>query len=162
MLLLGLLLLVATGAFTVALIAENSTGTPDYTVTLFDQHIATMNSVAVFVAGLALALIFALALWMTMLGAGVAHRRRVALRDAQAEARSEAAKAKQATAEAHQATAERDAMRDRLTETPLPTREDTAPTTEAAPAGAAPATTTRPARHTRKDMMYRFRHMFGH
>jgi len=62
MLLLGPFLLAATAAFTGLLIAGNLSGGPDYTVTVLDQNIVTMNSLAVFCSGLALALLFCLGL----------------------------------------------------------------------------------------------------
>ncbi|GAA3870122.1 hypothetical protein GCM10023084_23980 [Streptomyces lacrimifluminis] len=71
---IGLLLLAATGAFTGLVIADNLSGGPDYTVSLLDRDIATLNTLAIFCSGLALALIFCLGLAMAMRGA--AHRRR--------------------------------------------------------------------------------------
>jgi hypothetical protein len=72
MLLIGLLLLGATGAFTALAIAGNLSGGPEYTVSVLDHHIATMNTLAVFSSGLALALIFCLALALVT---GASHRR---------------------------------------------------------------------------------------
>ncbi len=60
MLFLGLLLLAATGAFTGLVIADNLSGGPEYSVSVLGQHIATMNTLAVFCSGLALALLFCL------------------------------------------------------------------------------------------------------
>jgi hypothetical protein len=73
MLLLGLLLLAATGTFTGLVIADNLSGGPEYTVSVLGQDIATMSTLAVFCAGLALALIFCLGL-ATMVSAAVRHR----------------------------------------------------------------------------------------
>ncbi|MEU6140541.1 hypothetical protein ABZ848_09305 [Streptomyces sp. NPDC047081] len=73
MLLIGLLLLGATGAFTALAIADNLSGGPEYTVSVLDHPIATMNTLAIFSSGLALALIFCLALAMAVSGA--THRR---------------------------------------------------------------------------------------
>ena len=73
MLLIGLLLLGATGAFTALAIAGNLSGGPEYTVSVLGHDIATMNMLAVFSSGLALALIFCLALAMV---GGASHRRR--------------------------------------------------------------------------------------
>jgi uncharacterized RDD family membrane protein YckC len=81
MLLLGLLLMCATGAFAGLLIADNLSGGPDYQVTVLGNTIATMNSLAIFLAGIALALIFCLALAMTGLGGRMAGRRRAMVRD---------------------------------------------------------------------------------
>ena len=74
MLFIGLLLLAATAAFTGLAIAGNLSGGPHYAVSVLDQHIATMNSLAIFCAGLALALIFTLGL-ATVLNAAT-HRPR--------------------------------------------------------------------------------------
>jgi hypothetical protein len=62
MLFIGLLLLAATGAFTGLVIADNLPGGPEYTVSVLGNDIATMNMLAVFCSGLALALIFCLGL----------------------------------------------------------------------------------------------------
>lgn len=69
MLFLGLLLLAATGVFTGLLIADNLAGGPEYSVSVFDQGIATMNTLAVFCSGLALALLFCLGLALARRGA---------------------------------------------------------------------------------------------
>jgi len=76
MLFIGLLLLAATAAFTGLAIAGNLSGGPHYTVSVLDQHIATMNALAIFCAGLALALLFTLGL-ATVLNAAT-HRPRSA------------------------------------------------------------------------------------
>jgi cell division protein FtsX len=82
MLLIGLLLLGATGAFTALAIAGNLSGGPEYTVSVLDHQIATMNTLAVFSSGLALALIFCLALTTAVIGAShrPTHRRHRRLR----------------------------------------------------------------------------------
>lgn len=76
MILLGLLLLAVTGAFTGLLIADNLSGGPDYSVTVLGNHIATMNSLAVFLAGIALTLIFGLGIVLVTGGTAVRKRRR--------------------------------------------------------------------------------------
>lgn len=86
MLLLGLLLLGASGAFAALLIADNSSGGPEYGVTIFGHHLATMDSLSIFVAGLALALVFCLGCAMMAGGGTLARRRRSALREARASA----------------------------------------------------------------------------
>ncbi|MER6266730.1 hypothetical protein ACWDFR_05245 [Streptomyces sp. 900105755] len=73
MLFLGLLLLAATVAFTALAIAGNLSGGPGYTVSVLDHHIATLGPLAIFCAGLALALIFCLAL-AVMTGGALHHR----------------------------------------------------------------------------------------
>ncbi|MEV5953145.1 hypothetical protein AB0M11_05055 [Streptomyces sp. NPDC051987] len=74
MLFLGLLLLAATVAFTALAIAGNLSGGPGYTVSVLDHHIATLSPLAIFCAGLALALIFCLG--VAVLTGGAVHRRR--------------------------------------------------------------------------------------
>ncbi|MER6225109.1 hypothetical protein ACWCYL_19275 [Streptomyces sp. 900105755] len=73
MLFLGLLLLAATVAFTALAIVGNMSGGPGYTVSVLDHHIATLGPLAIFCAGLALALIFCLAL-AVMTGGALHHR----------------------------------------------------------------------------------------
>lgn len=74
MLILGLLLLACTAAFVGLAIADNLGGGAEHNVTVLGHHIATMNGLAIFCAGLALALIFGLGLMLAM--AGMAMRRR--------------------------------------------------------------------------------------
>ncbi|WP_227026063.1 hypothetical protein [Streptomyces fodineus] len=74
MLFLGLLLLAGAGAFTALVIIGNLSGGPDYTVSVLDHHIATMNGLALFSSGLALALIFCLGL--ATMAAAATHRHR--------------------------------------------------------------------------------------
>ncbi|MFE7561447.1 hypothetical protein [Kitasatospora sp. NPDC057500] len=62
MLLFGLLLVAATAAFTGLLIADNLSGGPEYQVTILGNDLVTLNSLGVFLAGLALALLFCLGL----------------------------------------------------------------------------------------------------
>jgi hypothetical protein len=100
MLILGLLLLGATGAFAGLLIAYNSSGGPDYTVTMFSNTLGTLNTLQAFLAGIALTLVFCLSLAMTVGGAGYRRRRRAA----RLAERREAARAR----------AERDALAARL------------------------------------------------
>jgi len=114
MLLLGLLLLAATGAFTGLVIADNISGGPDYSVMLLGNHMATMNSLEIFLAGIALALILGLGAVLAT-GGGARMRRR-------------GAQLRQARAVARKATADRDALQNRLDKAaPLTTTEGTAP-----------------------------------
>jgi hypothetical protein len=75
MLILGLLLLAGPAAFTGLALADNLNGGPDYNVTMLGHHIATMNSLAIFCAGLALALIFGLGVMMAMGGLSLRRRK---------------------------------------------------------------------------------------
>ncbi|AUG75600.1 hypothetical protein CFP65_0645 [Kitasatospora sp. MMS16-BH015] len=86
MLLLGLILLGAAGAFTGLAIADNLGGGPDYTVTVLGNDIATMNSLAVFLAGLAL--VFAFGCLLAFTGGARARRRNVELQAARLAARN--------------------------------------------------------------------------
>ncbi|MFE7649586.1 hypothetical protein [Streptomyces phaeoluteigriseus] len=70
---LGLILLAAAGAFTGLVIADNLSGGPRYTVSVLGREIATMNTLAIFCSGLALALIFCLGL--AMVKGSATHRR---------------------------------------------------------------------------------------
>lgn len=74
MLILGLLLLAGSAAFTVLVIADNLSGGPEYAVSVLGRDLATMNTLAVFCSGLALALIFCLGLALML--ASRSHRRR--------------------------------------------------------------------------------------
>ncbi|MFI2200332.1 hypothetical protein ACH47Z_06005 [Streptomyces sp. NPDC020192] len=74
MLFLGLLLIVATGAFTALAISDNLAGGPVHTVSVLGHDIATLSPLALFCSGLALALIFCLG--MAMMVGGAAHHRR--------------------------------------------------------------------------------------
>ncbi|MFH9982404.1 hypothetical protein ACH4ND_24815 [Streptomyces sp. NPDC017179] len=73
MLLIGLLLLAATAAFTGLAIAGNLAGGPHYPVSVLGSHIATMNTLEIFSAGLALALLFCLGASL-IAGAATHHR----------------------------------------------------------------------------------------
>lgn len=74
MLLIGLLLLAATAAFTALVIAGNLSGGPEYTVSVLGSDIVRVNTLEVFSAGLALALLFCLGAAL-MVGAAARHRR---------------------------------------------------------------------------------------
>jgi hypothetical protein len=82
MFLFGLLLVVLGGAFAGLLIAYNTSGGPEYTVTLFDREIATVDTLQAFVSGSGLALVVCLGLWMM----GTSARLRRARRQAEAAA----------------------------------------------------------------------------
>ncbi|MFF0223818.1 hypothetical protein [Streptomyces sp. NPDC004629] len=74
MVFLGLLLLMATGAFTALAIVGNLSGGPDYAVSVLGQHIATLGPLGIFCSGLALALLFCLGL--AIVAGGATHHRR--------------------------------------------------------------------------------------
>jgi hypothetical protein len=75
MLFLGLLLLAATAAFTGLVLADNLSGGPAYDVTILGHHVATMNTLSIFCAGLALALIFGLGVMMALAGGSLRRRK---------------------------------------------------------------------------------------
>jgi len=82
MLLLGILLVCGTAAFTALLIADNFAGGPQYTVTLLGHHVATLSTLGAFLAGAALALVFCAALLLATAGARRERRRNAELRTA--------------------------------------------------------------------------------
>ncbi|WP_042397934.1 hypothetical protein [Streptacidiphilus carbonis] len=90
MLLLGLLIVGATIAFTTVVIADNLDGGPHYSATLFGHHLATVNTLGAFLAGMALALVFCLAMLMVSAGARRERRRNAELRTARRERRAAA------------------------------------------------------------------------
>ncbi|MFG3227202.1 hypothetical protein ACGF07_20760 [Kitasatospora sp. NPDC048194] len=62
MLLLGLLLMAASGAFIGLLIADNLSGGPEYQVTILGNDLVKLDSLGIFLSGVALALLFCLGL----------------------------------------------------------------------------------------------------
>jgi hypothetical protein len=116
MFLLGLLLAACSAAFAALLIAYNTSGGPEYTVTMFGTDVVTLNSLAIFCAGLALALLFSLGLLMM---GGRARMRRAELKrnrrlvDAAALERDNA-EAREAAARARERAANAEARADRL------------------------------------------------
>ncbi|MFJ4848507.1 MULTISPECIES: hypothetical protein [unclassified Streptomyces] len=109
MLLLGLLLMGATAAFTGLLISDNLSGGPDYTVTMFGTDIATLNTLGVFLAGIALGLVFCLAAGMAMAGAGRSRSRHAELRALRRRARAHEAATAATAAPADTTTGDRTA-----------------------------------------------------
>ncbi|MFI0989587.1 hypothetical protein [Streptomyces exfoliatus] len=78
MIIIGLLLLLAAGAFTGLLIADNISGGPKYDATVLDNTVATVNPLGAFLAGIGIALVLGLALALIL--AGTARRRRAGVR----------------------------------------------------------------------------------
>jgi len=137
MILLGLILLGATGAFTGLLIADNLSGGPDYTVTILGNDIATMSVLGIFLAGIALALIFCLGALLAF-GGGARMRRHAGERH-------------RAHAETRQAIAERDALQERLdqpVEQPATEQSNGQAEQQAEPTGAETANEPAPANET--------------
>ncbi|MGW3071536.1 hypothetical protein [Kitasatospora sp. NPDC001132] len=77
MLLLGLLLMAASGAFVGLLIADNLSGGPDYQVMILGHRLVVLNSLSIFLAGVALALLFCLGLALIRLSGRVRRSSRV-------------------------------------------------------------------------------------
>ncbi|MGW9513415.1 hypothetical protein ACWGVU_42315, partial [Embleya sp. NPDC055610] len=55
---IGLFIAAASVAFAALLVAYNTSGGPEYTVSMFDTDMVTLDTLAAFLAGLALALLF--------------------------------------------------------------------------------------------------------
>jgi hypothetical protein len=89
MLILGLLLVVVSGAAAAVLIAYNATG-PAETVTAFGRDIANVTLMQAFVAGVVVALVFLLGLWMVMSAARRGREHRARFREARREAKAAA------------------------------------------------------------------------
>lgn len=148
MLLLGLVLLGATGAFTGLLISENHSGGPDYAVTMFGNDLGTVDTLGAFLAGIALTLVFCLALAMTASGSARQRRRNAELRAMRRERREYARTADAGGAASATRTAD-------TAGTPEPT--GTPGTT-----GTEPAAGTEPGTTTTTTTRHRRTHLFGH
>lgn len=90
MLFLGLLLVVLSGAAAALLIAYNTTGA-EQTVSVFGRDLASVTMMQAFVAGLIVALVFMLGLWMLMSASRRARENRARYREARREAKAAAA-----------------------------------------------------------------------
>jgi len=89
MLILGLLLLVVSGAAGVLLIAYNQGGA-EQTVTMFGRDWTSATMMEAFVAGLVVAAVFLLGLWMIMAGSRRARANRARYREVRNEAKQAA------------------------------------------------------------------------
>lgn len=78
MLLLGLILLGAAGAFAGLLVTQNSAASPDYAVSLFGFDLGKLTTPQAFLAGIALTLVFSLGLALAIGSALRARHRRSA------------------------------------------------------------------------------------
>lgn len=90
MLILGLLLVVVSGAAGVLLIAYNNSGAAE-TVTVFGRDLGSYTMMQAFVAGLVVALVFMLGAWMIMSAGRRARENRSRYRAARKEAKAAAA-----------------------------------------------------------------------
>ena len=109
MLILGLLLLAGTAAFVGLVIADNLGGGADYSVTVLGHQIAVMDGLAIFLAGLALALVFALGAMLTMSGMKMRRRHGRKLHAARREAEATARERDELAARLDQIHAEHEA-----------------------------------------------------
>lgn len=100
MLVLGLLIACAAGAFAGLVVTENTTAGPGYDVSVFGNNLGSLTTMDAFLAGIALALVFSLGIGVAI--GSVTHRHRL-----QAERRAE-------IYEADRVRAERDALAARL------------------------------------------------
>jgi ABC-type nickel/cobalt efflux system permease component RcnA len=89
MLILGLLLVVVSGAAAAVLIGYNSAGAAE-TVSAFGRDIASVTLMQAFVAGIVVALVFLLGLWMIVAAGKRSREHRARYREARREARSAA------------------------------------------------------------------------
>jgi ABC-type nickel/cobalt efflux system permease component RcnA len=89
MLILGLLLVVVSGAAGVLLIAYNNGGA-EQTVTMFGRDLTSVSMVEAFVAGLVVALVFMVGLWMILSAGRRARENRARYREARREAKAAA------------------------------------------------------------------------
>lgn len=74
MLVLALVLVLATGAFTAIAVVENFSGGPNHAVEIFGNQVATLNAPGLFLSGIGLALIFCLGLAVLTVGLKRRHR----------------------------------------------------------------------------------------
>jgi hypothetical protein len=151
MLIIGLLLMAASGAFVALLIGYNTSGGPSYTVHMFGNTIATLNTLEIFCAGLALALIFCFGALVSRYGAHYYGARQRKLREARRHARD--------------VEAERDELAKRVERTeqsaPPPMTTPPGPPASDAEAGTTAAGDTDPAPPSGRGHR-RGRHLIGH
>jgi hypothetical protein len=88
---LGLLLVLLSGAAVALLTAYNRSGGPDYSIEMFGEEIAVVNGMQIFYAGIALALVFCLGLWLMALSARRSRTMRAEIRAARHDAQAAAA-----------------------------------------------------------------------
>lgn len=85
---LGLLLVLLSGGAVALLTAYNRSGGPDYSITMFDNQIAVVNGMQIFYAGIALALVFCLGLWLMAMSARRGRAMRAEIRAARHDAQT--------------------------------------------------------------------------
>lgn len=127
MLILGLLLILVSGAAAVLLVAYNTAGGPEQMIVLFGRDLVSVNPLQAFLAGIAVALVFCLGLWLVV---SSGRRARAARADYRAMRR-----------EARTATRERDELAGQLERERATNETATAQPVAAAPPVAAEETT---------------------
>jgi hypothetical protein len=90
MLILGLLLVLASVAAAVLLMAYNATGGPEQMIVLFGRDLVSVNPLQAFVAGIVVALVFCLGLWLVVSSGRRARAARADYRAVRREARAAA------------------------------------------------------------------------
>jgi hypothetical protein len=88
---LGLLLVLLSGGAVALLTVYNRAGGPDYSVGMFGNEIAAVNGMQIFYAGIALALLFCLGLWLMAMSARRGRAMRAEIRAARHDAQAAAA-----------------------------------------------------------------------
>jgi hypothetical protein len=88
---LGLLLVLLSGGAVALLTAYNRSGGPDYSITMLDREIATVNAMQIFYAGVVLTLVFCLGLWLMAMSARRGRAMRAEIRAARHDAQTAAA-----------------------------------------------------------------------
>jgi hypothetical protein len=162
MLILGLLLLACTAAFVGLAIADNLGGGASHSVTILGHQIAVMNGLAIFCAGLALALVFGLGVMLAMGGWKMRRHSGRELRAARRDANEAARERDELAARLDQVHAEHEAAeRDLLTkgreeDTAGPAAAPGGQDSRSAPAEAGAGASSYPPTHRRQ------RHLFGH
>jgi len=85
---LGLFLVLLSGGAVALLTAYNRLGGPDYSVTLFGNEVGVVNGLQIFYAGIALALLFCLGLWLMAMSARRSRAMRAEIRAARNDAKA--------------------------------------------------------------------------
>jgi hypothetical protein len=111
MLILGLLLLVVSGAAGVLLIAYNN-GSAEQTVTMFGRDLTDASLVEAFVAGMVVAAVFLLGLWMIASASRRARENRARYREVRHEAKAAARERDQLAEQLRKEEDRRDAVPD--------------------------------------------------
>lgn len=138
MLILGLLLVVVSGAAGVLLIAYNNDGQAQ-AVTMFGQNLADVTMMQAFIAGIVVALLFMVGLWLVMSAGRRARVNRTRYREARKEAKTAAAERDELAEQLRREPAAGDTMATPPAGTPMPDTRDTRPPPHAEPvAGADP------------------------